>query len=68
MPGLSRRQLLERRRRRRSTLIAGVSTAVVAAVLAVVVLSAPGWDDVQRAFFSPEDFADALPTCCPPSG
>jgi polar amino acid transport system permease protein len=54
--GRSRREELERRQRRRSGTIAGVSTVVVGAVLAVLVVRAPGWDEVRQAFFSWDDF------------
>ena len=64
-PAPTRRQVLERRQRRGSATVAAVSTAVVFTALAVVVVNAPGWDDVRRSFFSAEDFADALPDVLP---
>ncbi|MBA2570662.1 MAG: amino acid ABC transporter permease [Chloroflexi bacterium] len=55
-------------RRRRSLrprgggiLIALASTAAVFTVLGFVIVNAPGWREVQRAFFDPEVFLDVLP-------
>lgn len=45
--------------------MASASTVVVFSVLGVVVVNAPGWDDVRRSFFSVEDFGDALPDVLP---
>jgi polar amino acid transport system permease protein len=63
--GPTRRQLAERAQRRRATAIAAVSTVVVFGALVAVVVSAPGWDDVQRSFFSPSAFADSFPEIVP---
>jgi polar amino acid transport system permease protein len=64
-PGPTRRQIVERRQRRRSNLIAAASCAVVFGALAVVVVRAPGWDDVRRAFFSWDDLTASLEDIVP---
>ena len=64
-PGPSRRQLLERRQRQRSNLMAAASCAVVFGLLALVVVRAPGWDDVRRAFFSWDDLTASLEDVVP---
>jgi len=42
-------------------LIATVSTVVVIGGLALAILTSPGWEDVQRTFFSWEVFRDSFP-------
>jgi polar amino acid transport system permease protein len=42
-------------------LVAAVSTAVFLGVLGVLVVNAPGWDRVSRAFFDGENFARSAP-------
>jgi len=63
--GPSRRALAERAQRRRSTLIATVSTVVVFGVLSLVVVRAPGWDEVRQAFFSGEDLRESMADVAP---
>jgi len=55
------RAAARRRQSRRQTAIATVSTVLVLGLLAAAILTSKGWDSVQEAFFSPEDFADAFP-------
>jgi polar amino acid transport system permease protein len=50
-----------RRHARRGTVVAAVSTILVLGGLAALVLSSPGWDDVQQTFFSPEVFRESFP-------
>jgi polar amino acid transport system permease protein len=45
----------------RSLLIATVSTVVFFGVLALVVVNAPGWDEVQEAFFYWPEFKESFP-------
>jgi polar amino acid transport system permease protein len=61
----TRRELLERQQRRRSAVIAAISTVVVFTVLAVLVVRAPGWDEVKASFFSGEDFRESLSDVLP---
>lgn len=63
--GPTRRQILERRQRRRANLIAAASSVVVFGVLGAVVVNAPGWDDVRRAFFSWEHLTESLADVVP---
>src|SRR5206468_1776111 len=51
----------ERRRALRASLIALVSTVVVFGGLTVLVVTSPGWAEVQRSFLNGRVFADALP-------
>lgn len=55
------REAVRRARARRGAAIAAVSTIVVLGGLAALILSSPGWDEVQRTFFSPDDFAEIFP-------
>ena len=52
------REAFRRQRARRGTAIAAISTIVVLGGLAALILTSPGWDEVQRTFFSPDDFAE----------
>jgi polar amino acid transport system permease protein len=45
----------------RSTVVALVSTVVVFSALALVVVNAPGWEDVKRSFFDGRIFWSSLP-------
>jgi polar amino acid transport system permease protein len=45
----------------KAILIAAVSTVVFFGVLAVIVVNAPGWAQVQRAFFDERHFAESIP-------
>lgn len=58
-PGPTRRQVAERRARVRSGVIALVSSVVAFTVLVTVVVNAPGWPKVRRAFFDAERFREA---------
>jgi polar amino acid transport system permease protein len=55
------REAVRRQRARRGTAIAAISTIVVLGGLASLILTSPGWDAVQRTFFSPDDFAEVFP-------
>jgi len=45
----------------RSLAIAAVSTAAVFGVLALIVVNAPGWEQVQRSFLDGENFVQSAP-------
>ena len=45
----------------RSLAIAAVSTVVFFGVLTVVVVNAPGWEDVRRSFLDGENFVESAP-------
>jgi polar amino acid transport system permease protein len=51
----------ERRRALRASLIALASTVVVFGGLTALVVTSPGWAEVQRSFLNGRVFADALP-------
>jgi len=55
------REAVRRQRARRGATIAAVSTIVVLGGFTALILTSPGWDEVQRTFFSPEDFAEVFP-------
>ena len=55
------REAVRRQRARRGATIAAVSTIVVLGGLTALIVTSPGWDEVQRTFFSPEDFAEVFP-------
>ena len=55
------REAFRRRRARRGTAIAAISTIVVLGGLTALIVTSPGWDEVQRTFFSPDDFAEVFP-------
>jgi polar amino acid transport system permease protein len=59
--GPTRRALAERAQRRRAALVAAASTVVVAGALVLLVVNAPGWPDVRRAFFSGGHLRASLP-------
>jgi len=58
---LNRRQVYEARQKKRALTIATLSTAVVVAALVFLVPLAPGWEQVQKSFFSAEVFAKSFP-------
>jgi polar amino acid transport system permease protein len=64
-PGPTRRELAERAQRRQAVLVAAVSTVVVFGLLALLVVSAPGWPDVRRSFFSWHHLSESLPDIVP---
>ncbi len=55
------REAFRRHRTRRGQAIAAVSTVLVLGTLTALIVTSPGWDEVQRTFFSPEDFAEIFP-------
>jgi polar amino acid transport system permease protein len=55
------REAARRSRARRGQAIAALSSVLVLGTLVALVVSSPGWDEVQRTFFSPEDFAAIFP-------
>lgn len=55
------RRRRERRRALRASFIALVSTVIVFGALTVVVVNAPGWENVQESFLDQRIFLDALP-------
>jgi len=57
---LERREL-RRRASGRSVMVALVSTVLFAVVAGTLVLTSPGWDSVQQAFFNPEIAWESLP-------
>jgi polar amino acid transport system permease protein len=55
------REAVRRQRARRGTTIAALSTIVVLGGLTTLIVTSPGWEEVQRTFFSPDDFAEVFP-------
>jgi len=55
------REAVRRARARRGAAIAAVSTIVVLGGLTALIVSSPGWDEVQQRFFDPEAFAEVFP-------
>jgi len=55
------REAARRRHARRGSVVAAVSSVVVLGGLAMLIVSSPGWEDVQRTFFSWEVFRDSFP-------
>ncbi len=55
------REAVRRARARRGAAIAAVSTIVVLGGLATLILTSPGWDEVQQRFFDPEAFVEIFP-------
>ncbi len=55
------REAARRARARRGVVIATVSSVIVIGGLALLVVNAPGWDDVKQTFFSPEAFRTSFP-------
>ncbi|HEY3143811.1 MAG TPA: amino acid ABC transporter permease [Acidimicrobiales bacterium] len=53
--------MAERAQRTQAVLIALVSSIVVFGVAVLVVVNAPGWDEVRQSFFSWNDFVDSFP-------
>jgi polar amino acid transport system permease protein len=62
-PGVRKaeREAARRARARRGQAIATLSTLLVGGTIAAVVVSSPGWDEVQRTFFSWQAFRDIFP-------
>jgi polar amino acid transport system permease protein len=61
MTGRRRGTLLGGPEGRRSILVALVSTVAFFGLIGWIVLSSPNWPEVQREFFDPKIFANALP-------
>jgi polar amino acid transport system permease protein len=59
--GPTRRALVERAQRRRAVLIALASTAATFGVLIALVVTAPGWPEVRRSFFSWRHLSESFP-------
>jgi polar amino acid transport system permease protein len=55
------REAAKRRHARRGTVVAAVSTVLVLGGLALLVVTSPGWEDVQDTFFNPEVFQETFP-------
>ncbi|MGD9572018.1 MAG: amino acid ABC transporter permease [Thermoleophilia bacterium] len=55
------REAARRSRARRGVVIATVSSVVVIGGLALLIVNAPGWEDVKETFFSPEAFRTSFP-------
>ena len=55
------REAARRRHARRGAVVATVSSVIVLGGLVALTVTSPGWDEVQRTFFSAEAFADSFP-------
>jgi len=55
------REAARRARARRGAVVAALSTVLVLGGLVLLVVSAPGWDDVRSTFFSWDVFRDSFP-------
>ena len=55
------REAARRRHARRGTVVAAVSSVVVLGGLAALILTSPGWDEVQQTFFSWDRFTASFP-------
>jgi polar amino acid transport system permease protein len=55
------RATARRQRSRRGAAIAALSTVVVIGGLAAIIVTSPGWENVQATFFSWPDFKRAFP-------
>jgi polar amino acid transport system permease protein len=55
------REAAKRRHARRGAVVAAVSTVLVLGGLALLVVTSPGWEDVQDTFFNPEVFRETFP-------
>ena len=55
------REAARRHRARRGQAVAALSTVLVLGTLTALIVTSPGWDDVQEAFFNPDDFVDIFP-------
>jgi polar amino acid transport system permease protein len=55
------REAAKRRHARRGTVVAAVSTVLVLGGLALLVVTSPGWEDVQDTFFNPGVFRETFP-------
>ena len=55
------REAARRRHARRGVVVAALSTVVVLGGLTALIVSSPGWDDVQQTFFNPDVFRESFP-------
>ena len=55
------REAARRRHARRGVLVAAISTVVVLGGLTALIVTSPGWDDVQETFFNWDVFVDKFP-------
>lgn len=55
------RERAKKARSRRGQAVAVVSSVIVLGGLALLILTSPGWPDVQETFFSPEAFRSSFP-------
>ena len=55
------REAARRRHARRGIVVAALSTVIVLGGLAALVVSSPGWDDVQQTFFNWDVFVESFP-------
>ncbi len=55
------REAARRRRARRGVLVAAISTVVVLGGLTALIVTSPGWDDVQETFFNWDVFVEKFP-------
>ena len=55
------REAVRRQRARRGAAIAAFSTIVVLGGLTALIVTSPGWEEVQARFFDPEAFAEIFP-------
>ena len=55
------REAARRRHARRGVVVAAVSTVVVLGGLAALVVTSPGWEDVQQTFFNWDVFKESFP-------
>lgn len=55
------REAARRRSARRGVAIAAISTVLVLGGLAALIVTSPGWEDVQRTFFSWDVFVETFP-------
>ena len=59
--GLTRRQRYEAAQRKRSAIIAATSTVLVVLAIVILVPMTPGWEKVQRSFFTGQTLVDTFP-------
>ena len=55
------REAARRRHARRGIVVAALSTVIVLGGLAALIVSSPGWDDVQQTFFNWDVFVESFP-------
>lgn len=55
------RDAARRRHARRGAVVATVSSVLVLGALALLIVTSPGWEDVQETFFNPEVFRETFP-------